>query len=317
MTPDSAFQQMKNSFEGGRLAQAYVVTAPPRGAGSDFALRLLQLVFCESGDRPCGRCGRCVEVAGGAHPDVLWIEPQKKSRVISVDQIRDVEQRIYHTSFRGGWKACVLLGADRMSSGAANAFLKTLEEPPARSIFLLLTDGPQFLLPTIISRCQRLTLSGDYSVLPERWSTRAFEVLTDTRGGGIMAALAGSDRLVGLLKEMKKEAVEVEAARLTRGDEEVGTEVLDARAGAMYREMRTSLMRLVLRWHRDILLLVSGGDEGLVHNHDHLEFLRSVAGRIAYRNAVRNVTVVETMNRHLESNLPDAQVFAAGWGELS
>ena len=156
MTPDSAFALLRNSFEGGRLAQAYVVAAPPRGSGSELALRLLQLIYCESADRPCGECRQCVEVAGYSHPDVLWVEPQKKSRVIAVDQIRAVEQRIYHTSFLGGWKACVLLGADRLSPGAANAFLKTLEEPPGRSIFLLLTDGPQFLLPTILSRCQRI-----------------------------------------------------------------------------------------------------------------------------------------------------------------
>lgn len=317
MTPDEAFLHLKQSFEAGRLAQAYIVAAPPRGPGSELAVRVLQLIYCQSPDRPCGLCRQCNEAAAHTHPDVLWVEPQKKSRIISVEQMRDVGRRIYHTSFAGGWKACVLLGADRLGQEAANAFLKTLEEPPARSIFLLLTDSPQFLLPTIVSRCQRIALSGDYGALPEQWRSEALAVLTDTRGKGSVASLAGSDRMVALLKEIRKEAEEEEAAKLSGETEDASAELLDARTSARYREMRTSLLRLILRWQRDVLLLVSGGDEGLVHNRDHLGFLKGLAGGTTYRDAVRNVALIETMNRRLESNLPDGQVFAAAWGELT
>jgi len=317
MTGDEAFQHMADSFRAGRMAQAYVVTAPPRGAGAELAERVLQLLFCRAPDGPCGSCRECDEATAYTHPDVLWVEPQKKSRVISVEQVRNVEQRIYHTAFAGGWKACVLLGADRLNASAANAFLKTLEEPPARSVFLLLTDSPQFLLPTIVSRCQRLALSGDYSALPERWRSKVIAVLTDSRGEGSIASLARSDRMLSLLKEIRKEAETQEAEKLSAETEETAAEILDARTSARYREMRTSLLRLILRWHRDVLLLVAGGDEALVHNRDHIEFLKGMAAGMHYRDAARNVALVETMNRRLESNLPDAQVLAAGWGELA
>lgn len=316
MTPGEAFEHLRHIFEAGRLAQAYIAVAPPRGSGSEFANKVLQLIFCSSSDRPCGVCRQCIGAAGHIHPDLLWVEPQKKSRVISVEQIRYIEQRIYHTSFSGGWKACVLLGADRLSSGAANAFLKTLEEPPARSIFLLLTDSPQFLLPTIVSRCQRVALSGDYSALPARWRSEVLGVLTDDREGNTIAALARSDRLTSLLKEIKSEATTDEAGKMSGDMQDVDGDILDARANAIYREMRTALLRVILRWQRDILLLVSGGDENLVYNSDHLDFLRAAAGGMTYRDAVRNVALVETMNRRLESNLPDGQVLAAGWSKL-
>ena len=312
MTPDAASRHMKLSFETGRLAQGYIVAAPPRGAGAELATRVLQLVFCGSADPPCGSCRQCEEVKGRVHPDMLWLEPQKKSRIISVAQIRDVEQRIYHTSFAGGWKACVLIGADRLSPGAANAFLKTLEEPPARSVFLLVTDSPQFLLPTIVSRCQRLALSGDYGALPEKWRTEVLTVLMDARGQGGIGSLGRSDRLVALLKGIRKEVESEEAGKLADDLEETAAEILDARASARYREMRTSLLRLVLRWQRDVLLLVSGADEALVHNRDQLEFLRGVARDTSYREAVNNVATVEMMNRRLESHMPDGQVFAVG-----
>ena len=81
------------------------------------------------------------------------IEPEKKSRVIAVDAVRALNHRIQTSSFAGGWKVAVIKYADRLNDQAANAFLKTLEEPPARTLLLLLTDAPQSLLPTVVSRC--------------------------------------------------------------------------------------------------------------------------------------------------------------------
>ena len=85
---------------------------------------------------------------------MLWIEPESKSRRILIAQVRDIQHRIYKTAFAGGWKACVLVGADRMGMEAANAFLKTLEEPPSTVTIVLLTNDYDAVLPTIASRCQ-------------------------------------------------------------------------------------------------------------------------------------------------------------------
>ena len=152
MKIDEAYDCFRKSVEADRLAQAYLVIGPPRGAAGVLAERVLQLLFCESTDGPCGRCHGCGAVEAHTTPDVLWVEPQKKSRAISIEQIRDLQGRTFQTSVQGGWKGCVIVAADRMGAGAANAFLKTLEEPPPRSLFLLLSDTPNALLPTIVSR---------------------------------------------------------------------------------------------------------------------------------------------------------------------
>ncbi|MCK5850164.1 MAG: hypothetical protein KAH23_04555 [Kiritimatiellae bacterium] len=314
MKLDEAYQQLKNGFEADRLAQAYIVVAPPRGAGSELAERLLQLMFCLSNQKPCGECRSCLNIVSHSHPDLLWMEPVKKSRVISVDQIRVIGRRIAQTSFAGGWKACVVLAADRMNPQAANAFLKTLEEPAGKSILILLTDSPQSLLPTIISRCQRIMVAGEHSILREEWKTALFEILTMVRGNTNVASMAVADMLTKLLKEMKG-AVEKEEEELS-GSEEVDSGVMDARVNSRYKEMRSEIMRLVLRWYRDVLLIVSKADSRLVHNIDYLEFVNAAAARLSYRDALANIAVVEVMNRRLEMNIHDAQVMAAGFSSL-
>ena len=107
----------------------------------------MQLLFCESEPPPCGECIRCRHVHDRTEPDIHWVFPEKKSRVISVDQIRDtIVSQMSQTSFGGGWKVGVITGADRLNTAAANAFLKTLEEPTEKTLFLLLSDLPQELL---------------------------------------------------------------------------------------------------------------------------------------------------------------------------
>ena len=146
MNIDKAFEYLKKGLASGRLAHSYVVTAPPRGDGLLLAERVYQLLFCDDPGRGCGKCKGCRQVSEHTHPDLLWVEPQKKSRIISIDQIRELQKRIRKTSFAGGWKGCVLVGADRMPAPAANAFLKTLEEPPAKSLIFLLTEKGFILL---------------------------------------------------------------------------------------------------------------------------------------------------------------------------
>ena len=153
MTVDEAFQRRVTAHRSKRFAQGYTVAGPAQTLGADLAVRILQVLFCDSGDG-CGHCVNCVKVAGRTHSDVLWIEPQKRSRIISIDQVRKLQARMAQTSLEGRWKCAVMVGADRLGPEASNAFLKTLEEPTSNTVFFLLSDNPQLMLTTIRSRCQ-------------------------------------------------------------------------------------------------------------------------------------------------------------------
>lgn len=317
MTVDEAFTCLKRAFDSERFAQAYVIIGPPRAEGLELTDRILQLLFCEQGNKPCGTCKGCLQAGEHTHPDLLWLEPQKKSRIISIGQIRELQSRVYQTSFQAGWKVCVIAGADRLNDPAANAFLKTLEEPPGKSVFLLPTDAPQFLLPTILSRCQQVTVSTRQGVLSEGCREALLDILVRRPGtGGVVTAFARGDRVAGLLKAIKDEALssEKEIAAAEALDET--SETIDARANSRYREMRTDVMRTLLHWYRDLLILSRDGDEALVYHQDHKDVLRKLAAKLSYAQALCNVEAVEEMYRQMERHMPDNRILGAGFCRL-
>ncbi|MBB6099537.1 DNA polymerase-3 subunit gamma/tau [Deinobacterium chartae] len=136
----------------GRVGHAYLFSGP-RGVGKTTTARLIAMtVNCEgSGTKPCGVCASCQLIISGAHPDVVEIDAASNN---SVDDVRDLREKVALSSMRGGRKVYILDEAHMMSRGAFNALLKTLEEPPEHVLFILATTEPEKILPTILSRCQ-------------------------------------------------------------------------------------------------------------------------------------------------------------------
>ena len=273
---DAALDGFRRSVDAARVGHAYLVIAPPRGDGLRFAELALGLLFCTGASKPCGNCHSCRALRDHTHSDVVWVEPVKKSQKIGVDEIRAVLARMSQTSFEGSWKAVVLLYADRLGEEAANTFLKTLEEPMGPSLFLLLTDRPSAVLPTVFSRCQRITLAGEQAGLAEEWARPLRELLmADERGP--LAELWRSRKLIRLLDAIRARVKEeeTELAREEARKSEIATgrkrkldereeDRLDARIASRYKETRTAVLRDVLRWHADLLLLVSGAGEDAI-----------------------------------------------------
>jgi DNA polymerase-3 subunit delta' len=157
---DRAVSRLRRAWTGGRLAQAYSFVGPEGVGKRTTALALAQAVNClhpQAGEAPdaCGACPACRKIAAGNHPDVALVAPVEKT-VIEIDQIREVAGRATRRAYEGAVKVWILDPADRMQEPAANAFLKTLEEPPGSALFVLITTSPSALLPTIRSRCQEV-----------------------------------------------------------------------------------------------------------------------------------------------------------------
>ncbi len=312
MTLEQAYSLIHNGIASDRLAQAYVVAAPPRGAGSLLAKRVLSRLFCQAPEDLCGECSQCRAVERGIHPDVHVLEPQMKSRVIGMQAMREFLREIHSTSFEGGWKGGVIVSADCLNASAANAFLKTLEEPPEQTVFFLLTDSPQRLMPTIISRCQRLSIEDCQSAgLSQDDRQTLIEVLSagadDT---GVAGAFGRADRLVSFLKARKAD-IEKEERKAAKSDseEDVGRETLDARIGALYREWRHGILESLLHWYRDVFMLVCGGDIQYLYFRDQAAQLAVLAQGCTYRQALGRVQAVETVVVQLNRNLPESITF--------
>jgi len=130
----------------------------PGGVGKRLAAQeMAKAVHCTQGDADaCDQCLSCRKVANGNHPDVMTITPVKKSRNIDVKTISALNELASLRPFESKWRVFIIQEAERMAPRSQNHFLKTLEEPPGNSLFILLTEFPGGLLPTICSRCQRV-----------------------------------------------------------------------------------------------------------------------------------------------------------------
>ncbi|WML29501.1 DNA polymerase III subunit delta' [Neobacillus sp. OS1-32] len=151
-------RMIRNSLIKQRVAHAYLFEGL-RGTGKkDIGLLLTKALFCESlidGYKPCETCHNCRRINSGNHPDVHLVEPDGLS--IKVEQIRNLQAEFSKKGVESAKKVYLIVHADKMSISASNSLLKFLEEPSTQTVAFLLTEQPQRMLPTIVSRCQILT----------------------------------------------------------------------------------------------------------------------------------------------------------------
>src|SRR5258708_5858449 len=182
-------QLLQRSLERGRLGHAYLFCGTELGELEGVARTLAKTLNCEQPPRRstsglpldcCDSCAICRKIDSENHPDVFWIRPESKMRIITVEQMRELMQTVHLKPAQAALKVAVIVAADRLNVQAANAFLKTLEEPPADSTLILLSTEPQRMLETILSRCLRLNFAREPARLrepaPPAWLYNRIEV---------------------------------------------------------------------------------------------------------------------------------------------
>jgi DNA polymerase-3 subunit delta' len=155
---DRVVNALRRSIAAHRVAHAYLFEGIPGCGRRTTALALIASLFCHQPvtGEACGSCPSCKKLAAGNHPDLHLLQPLPDKRDISIEQVRELQQMLSLRPFEAKRKACLIDPAERMSIGAANSLLKTLEEPPGDSLLILLTSQADLLLPTVRSRCQHL-----------------------------------------------------------------------------------------------------------------------------------------------------------------
>lgn len=141
----------------GRLAHAYLFVGPSGVGKKLFATELAKALLCErSGGRleACDQCSSCQLVDAGTHPDLLMASRPEEKNELPIETIRELSEKLYLKPARGGYKIAIIDDADDFNDASANCFLKTLEEPPPKSLLILLATDPDRQLSTIVSRCQ-------------------------------------------------------------------------------------------------------------------------------------------------------------------
>ncbi|MFZ0545961.1 MAG: DNA polymerase III subunit delta' [Candidatus Promineifilaceae bacterium] len=309
-----AVDLLKGEIIHDRVGHAYLITGPRQVGKATLARTFAMALNCEAEameDRPCGRCRPCTLIAAGHHPDVRLLLPEVSGRgklTLKIDQIRDLQQELSLTATEARYKIAILKQFDAANPSAANAFLKTLEEPPSHVILLLTASEADSLLPTITSRCRTIALR---PVLPstieqvlqtgyqtEREQARLLSNLANGRLGWAIQAtqepalLAERESQMGLLKEV------LAATRVVRFD--------IAEKLARQPENLPDVLQTWLSWWRDLVILNwgSAGTRGhtQITNVDHLAWLQNSASAYTAPDTTSSLKRTEKSLWDLEHN---------------
>jgi DNA polymerase-3 subunit delta' len=330
-------QLLQRSLARGRLGHAYLFAGDNLEELESLARTLAKTLNCQKPVKTggmatdcCDACPSCRKIDGDVHADVFWVRPESRMRQIKIEQItrrdespgRVVNEIVNLKPTEAEYKICVISGADRLNANAANAFLKTLEEPPAKSVLILLSTEPQRILETILSRCLRLNFYGDGKRELNSAETEWLE-----KFGGLAASeqktLLGRYRLLDVLLqklgEIRARTEESLTARspLEKYDEveknlrEKWEDELAAAVEAEYRRQRADLLLLVQWWLRDVWLHTLAAGKELL-NFPKITGAEMVAHRLSSRQALENLQTLEQTQRLLHTNVQEALALEVG-----
>lgn len=316
MIHTEAFEIVRQSYRNGRMPHAYIICGSPRGSGLRLAEDIAALLLCtaEAAERPCRHCDACQNTLKHKHVDTLFIEPEKKSRVISVEVMRDIllpwEAK---GSYAGGWKICVLLFADRLNESSANAILKTLEEPSEQTLYLLITERAETLLPTIISRCQRLDLNEGRVPPAEPWRGKVGEILASHVNTSSLGVYATAGKMVALFEEID-DLAEAESKQQKRDSEfKEDADTVKAWISVRAKEKRQAVYESIRDWYRDVMVLSAcegkTGDASLFFE-EHRVALTKKAQKVPPMRAMKFMEYVDKLELYIEvRNMRPSVVF--------
>jgi len=327
--PSQGLQLLQRSLARGRLGHAYLFTGHHLEELESIARTLAKTLNCQKPVKTggeatdcCDECLSCRKIDQETHADVHWARPESKSRVVTVEQMRDLMREIQLKPAEAEFKVAIIAAADRLNQQAANAFLKTLEEPPAKSVLILLSTDPQRILETILSRCLRLNFSAEGLRPPDAaqtdWLAR-FGALAAGEQKSLLGRYRLLDVLLQKLGEIRTKVDEALTARspLQRYDDvekdlrERWEDELAAAIEAEYRRQRADLLLLVQWWLRDVWLhsLAVGGQ---LVGFPQIAGAEAVAKKISPRQALENLQTLEQTQRLLHTNVQEALALEVG-----
>ncbi len=244
---------LRSAISKGRISHFYLISGNAGSGKRTLARLLAAAIFCKEEDKPCCRCSACRKALADTHPDLITVDdPEKKT--VSVDLIRQARADIYIRPNESDHKIYMIPRAQDMGIPAQNALLKVLEEPPAYGVFLLLSDNPEKLLPTVRSRCTSLSLEAlpENILLPEL-KKRFPEATPDN----LQAAITRSGGYLGQAAQLLEEgtAMPPQTERFLRSYCAADTVALLELFTSMEKWKRDQFIPLLEQW----VMLLAGG----------------------------------------------------------
>ena len=289
-----------------KMPHAYLFVGVPGIGKTTTALALCQALNCEQPvmEEGCGQCRSCKKLASGNFPDLIVLEPDGPS--IKIEQVRELDRAFSFKAVEAKYRVTVVRRAETMTEEAANAFLKMLEEPPLGNVLVLTVTEPLDLLPTILSRCQRVSFRPIPAALIEAWliKNQGIErekaiLLSRMAGGSLGRAVEMGE---GGFLEKRQELLFSISRIIHLSPEEVVEWALEysGREKKEKREAAVALMVGVWRtWYRDLILSKAGCSEEALVNVDFTRELKNASGDFTMDDLLESFFTLDQAERDL------------------
>ncbi len=283
------WQKLLEATEKQRLPHALMLVCQNHAEALIFAESFATFLLCHKEPKPCGECHHCQLLRAKSHPDFMLISPEKADGPIKIDQIRELVQAAHETSMQGGYRIIVIQKAHLMNQNAANALLKTLEEPASKTLLMLISEQNQRLPATILSRCQKIYFEKpDREValtwLAAQWNVACPTLLLDLSEGSPLHAL-----------ELAKSDFMKIREDLYKGLAELSENKVDpiAMSATVQAYDMSLIYRLLINALRDMLRYQLGQGKASLINTDFSDLFAKFATRILTKNLLSYLDLVE------------------------
>ena len=295
-----------------KIPHAYIFSGISGIGKTSTAMALSMALNCLSPINfdACGDCRSCRQMKGGNYPDFLSFMPEGQN--IKIDQIRDLNRKLSFAPVAGKYRVCVIYQSEAMTSEAANSFLKTLEEPPSGTIFILKATESLNLLPTIVSRCQRVNFQPlpvqditNWLINEKGLNEETARILAKVSGGSLGLAIKMSEN--GYLD--KRQEWLLSLINLPgMSDEKAIDMALEYAVGKTKSPNNTSgsdetgamdILGVWQNWYRDLLLVKDGCQTDLLINSDFSHHLKNTAKNYRIKNLIGGLMKIEQAQRDI------------------
>ena len=304
---DRILSLLDYSLKTNAIAHAYLLVGPRHVGKGTLAVNLAQALNCDGPEVPCGECRSCQRISEGKHADVTPIGLDSRTE-IGIDDIRGLQRLANLPPYEGKCKVFIIDEAEYLSTEAANSLLKILEEPPPRVVWLLLAAEEERLLPTIISRCQRLELKPVPSERVEEVLVNSYNLDTDKaqlltrlchgRLGWAVSVLANDDIL-----QQRSQKIDRLVSLLTAGLEQRFAYAQElAVQFSQNRKAGAETIEVWLDWWRD-LMLTKGGCQDAIINVDYRTVLEEQASGLSLSEIKESLTNLGLLQEAISKNV--------------
>jgi DNA polymerase-3 subunit delta' len=302
---------LAQQLAGGRMRHAYLITGPQGVGRRSLALRLAQAINCPqptAPGQPCQTCRTCQQIERMQHPDLAVVQAETVGGTLKVDQVRELQHSLSLAPYEARYRIALLLRFEEAHLSAANALLKTLEEPPGRVILMLTAESAENLLPTIVSRCETIRLraagldeaaAGLQKLGVEPEQARLLAHLSGGRPGAALRLHAEPERLTRRAALLDAHMRLLAAPRRERF---AYVESLTRSRDERQRDSVREPIQVWLTFWRDVLLRAAGASAPII-NLDRQTQVEWAAGRFGYVRAGQTVAALTRALERLERNV--------------